>query len=78
MIWKRNADLLILYKNNKKMAKRLTLSTSDKKIGGVCGGVAQYFDIDPLIVRIIWLVLLLCCGVGAVAYLLCWFLLPKE
>lgn len=60
------------------MAKRLTLSTTDKKLAGVCGGIAKYFDIDPLIVRIIWLVLMLCCGVGVVAYLLCWFLLPKE
>lgn len=60
------------------MAKRLTLSVSDKKIGGVCAGLAKYFDIDPLIVRIIWLVLVLCCGVGLIAYLLCWFLLPKE
>ena len=60
------------------MAKRLTLSTSDKKLAGVCGGIAKYFDIDPLIVRIIWLVLVLCCGVGVIAYLLCWFLLPKE
>ena len=60
------------------MAKRLTLSTTDKKIGGVCAGVAQYFDIDPLIVRIIWLVLAVCYGVGLIAYLICWFLLPKE
>lgn len=60
------------------MAKRLTLSTTDKKLAGVCGGIAKYFDIDPLIVRIIWLVLIFCCGVGVVAYLLCWFLLPKE
>lgn len=60
------------------MAKRLTLSASDKKIGGVCSGLAKYLDIDPLIVRIIWLVLVLCCGVGLIAYLLLWFLLPKE
>ena len=60
------------------MAKRLTLYESDKKIGGVCSGLAKYLDIDPLIVRIIWLVLVLCCGVGLIAYLLLWFLLPKE
>ena len=60
------------------MAKRLTLSLSDKKIAGVCSGVAKYLDIDPLIVRIIWLVLAVCYGVGILAYLICWFLLPRE
>lgn len=60
------------------MAKRLTLSTTDKKLAGVCAGIAQYFDIDPVIVRIIWLILVLCCGAGIIAYLICWFLLPKE
>ena len=60
------------------MAKRLTLSTTDKKIAGVCGGIAKYFDIDPIIIRIIWLVLVPCSGVGVVAYLICWLLLPKE
>lgn len=59
------------------MAKKLSLS-SDKKIGGVCGGVAKYLDLDPSIVRIIWLILLLACGIGGIAYLICWILLPKE
>ena len=36
--------------------KKLYLSDTDKMIGGVCGGLAQYFDIDPTIVRIIWIV----------------------
>ncbi len=58
------------------MAKKITLS-SDKKIAGVCGGVANYLNIDPTIVRILWLVLVLFCGVGLLAYLLCWILFPK-
>lgn len=60
------------------MAKKLTLSSSDKKLAGVCGGFANYFDVDVTLVRIIWLVLLLCCGVGALAYLICWAVMPKE
>lgn len=36
--------------------KKFYLSDTDKKIGGVCGGIAQYFDIDPIIVRIIWFI----------------------
>lgn len=60
------------------MAKKLTKSLSDKKIAGVCSGIAKYFNIDPTIVRLIWLVLLLCCGIGLLAYLLCWIILPNE
>ena len=51
---------------------------SAKKLAGVCGGVAKYLDIDPTIVRIVWLVLLLAYGLGGIAYLICWILLPKE
>ena len=59
------------------MEKKLKLST-DKKIAGVCGGVAKYFGIDPTIVRVIWLLLALAYGFGVLAYLICWFLFPKE
>ncbi len=59
------------------MAKKIALS-SNKKIAGVCGGVAEYLGIDPTIVRIIWLVLVLFCGVGLLAYLICWILFPKA
>lgn len=58
--------------------KRLTRSLEDKKIAGVCAGVAQYFDIDPVIIRIIWLVLAFGYGFGLLAYIICWFVLPTE
>ena len=60
------------------MAKKLHLSTSDKKVAGVCGGFAEYFGIESTIVRIILLVLLLCYGVGLLAYLICWAVMPKK
>ena len=60
------------------MAKKLHLSTSDKKVAGVCGGFAEYFGIDSTIVRIILLVLLLCYGVGLLAYLISWAVMPKK
>ena len=60
------------------MAKKLTLSSTDKKLAGVCGGFAKYFDVDPTLIRIILLVLVLCCGVGLLAYLVCWAVMPKE
>lgn len=60
------------------MAKRITLSLEDKKLAGVCAGIAKYFDIDPVLVRIIWVILVCCCGVGILAYLLCWAIMPKD
>lgn len=56
--------------------KRLHKSTNDKKICGVCAGVADYFGIDPTIVRIIWGILFFAYGAGLIAYLVCAFVLP--
>ena len=60
------------------MEKRFYLSTTDKKIGGVCGGLAEYFNIDSLLVRIGFVVLFLGFGTGLLAYLLLWILAPKS
>lgn len=61
------------------MAKRLYRSTKDRKIAGVCGGLAEYFDIDPVIVRIIAIILLLPGGFpGFVPYVILWILIPKN
>lgn len=59
------------------MNKKFYLSQTDKKIGGVCGGLAEYFDIDPLLVRIGFLVLVLGFGTGILAYIIVWLLAPK-
>ena len=58
--------------------KKFYRSETDKKIGGVCGGIADYFNIDPTIIRVILGVLALCYGVGIVAYLICWFVMPNK
>lgn len=60
------------------MGKKLHLSSSDKKLAGVCGGFAEYFGVDSTLIRIVLLVLMLCCGVGLLAYLICWFVMPKD
>lgn len=60
------------------MVKKLTKSRSDKKICGVCGGLAKYFDCDPTIVRLIAAVSVLCCGCGLVAYLVAAIIMPFE
>lgn len=58
------------------MKKQLMRSSLDKKIAGVCAGVAHYFDIDPTIVRVIWGVLAFCYGAGIVAYIILWIIAP--
>lgn len=56
--------------------KRLMRSSTDKKLGGVCAGLADYFDIDPTLIRVIWLVLVFCAGGGVLAYIILWIVLP--
>jgi len=56
--------------------KRLVRSSTDTKIAGVCGGLADYFDIDPMIIRLIWVLLLFCAGTGVLAYVILWVVLP--
>ena len=58
------------------MKKQLMRSGHDKKIAGVCAGVAHYFDIDPTIVRVIWGVLAFGYGAGIVAYIILWIIAP--
>lgn len=58
--------------------KRLTRPKNNKVIAGVCAGIANYFNIDPVLVRIIWLVLLLFFGIGLFAYLLLWVVMPQK
>ncbi len=58
------------------MKKQLMRSGRDKKIAGVCAGVAHYFDMDPTIVRVIWGVLAFGYGAGIVAYIILWMIAP--
>jgi phage shock protein PspC (stress-responsive transcriptional regulator) len=58
--------------------KRLYRSRADKKIAGVCGGLARYMGIDPVIPRLVWVVLALAWGAGILAYLICWIVIPME
>ena len=57
---------------------RFTRSTTDRRIAGVCGGLAKYLDIDPTVVRIIFLVLLFMVGGGLLIYLIIWICAPEE
>ncbi|MBP5678136.1 MAG: PspC domain-containing protein [Bacteroidales bacterium] len=58
--------------------RRLTRSTVDRKIAGVCGGIAKYLNIDPTVVRILFLLALFCGSLGFWAYLIVWIAAPEE
>jgi phage shock protein C len=58
------------------MAKRLQRSRNDKMIGGVCGGLAEYFNMDPVLVRVLLLLITLMGGAGVLLYLILWVVVP--
>lgn len=60
------------------MDKRLYRSRTDKVIGGVCGGLGEYFNVDPTFIRIIAVLLVFAKGVGFLAYLIAWIIIPRE
>lgn len=60
------------------MAKKLYRSRNNRLIAGICGGLADYFNIDPIIVRLITLILVLSFGSGLIAYIIAWIVVPEE
>ena len=60
------------------MEKKLYKSVTDKKICGVCAGLAKYLSLDPTIVRLIWAVVTLFAGIGLLVYIICALVLPEE
>jgi phage shock protein C len=61
-----------------KTIKRLYRSTKDKILGGVCGGIAEYYNMDPTIVRLLWVIFSLIYGVGILAYIIAWIIVPQA
>ena len=60
------------------MAKKLYRSRTDRKLWGVCGGLAKHFDIDPVIVRVIAVVSIFVTGVSIIAYIVMAIVVPLE
>lgn len=58
--------------------RRLTRSTSDRRIAGVCGGIAKYLNVDPTVIRIIFLLAIFFGFFGVVAYLIVWLAAPED
>lgn len=60
------------------MAKKLYRSNTDKKIGGVCGGIAEYLKIDSTIVRLLLVIFCLMGGAGIFLYIVAWLVMPEK
>ncbi len=61
-----------------KMARKLYRSEKEKMIGGVCGGLAEYLDVDPTVMRVIFVLLGMLGGHGILLYIILWFIMPPE
>jgi phage shock protein C len=60
------------------MERKLYRSRTDRTIAGVCGGLAEYFGLDPTIVRLIFVIMFLIGGHGLLVYLILWVLMPEK
>lgn len=60
------------------MSKKLYKSTTDRKLCGVCAGIANYLNIDPTVVRLLWALITFVGGAGVIAYVVCALVIPDE
>src|SRR4051794_26538314 len=60
------------------LPSRLYRSRSNKMISGVCGGLGEYFDVDPVLIRLLFVVTAFISGAGLLAYIVLWIVLPME
>jgi len=59
--------------------RHLTRSTTDRKLAGVCGGLGEYFEIDPVVFRLLFVLLALPGGLpGLITYFICWIVIPEA
>ena len=64
--------------SKRKEPKRLYRSTKNRRLCGVCGGIGDYFNIDPVIVRLLWILFTLAGGGGIIAYIIACLIVPEE
>ncbi len=60
------------------MEKKLYRSKTDKKLAGVCGGLAEYLNMDPTVVRLLWILICVFAGAGVIAYFVCALIMPEK
>lgn len=63
----------------KKQKPKKLYRSKDRMIAGVCGGIAEYFNIDPTLIRLLWaLITLIGIFPGIIAYIICWIIIPER
>jgi phage shock protein PspC (stress-responsive transcriptional regulator) len=61
------------------MAKQLYRSSKNSVIAGVCGGIGEYYDVDPVIVRLLWVLgTVISIGAGIIVYIVAWIIVPRK
>jgi phage shock protein PspC (stress-responsive transcriptional regulator) len=58
--------------------KKLYRSRTNRILGGVCGGIGEYFDIDPTIIRLLWILFIFAGGSGIIAYIIALLIVPEQ
>ena len=58
--------------------KRLYRSGKERVLGGICGGIAEYFNVDPTIIRLLWILFVFGFGAGILAYIIAWIIIPRN
>jgi phage shock protein C len=73
-----SAKLVNSIKEEQKMEKRLYKSSTDKILAGVCGGMGEYFDVDPVLIRVLWVISAFFGGAGVLAYIIAAIVIPSK
>jgi phage shock protein C len=59
-------------------SRKLYRSTSNRQLAGVCGGLAEYFNLDPTLIRVLFIILAVLGGSGVILYIAMWIIVPKQ
>ncbi len=65
-------------RRNSSGPKKFYRSRKDRKLAGVCAGIGEYFDVDPVLIRLLWIFFTLAGGGGLLAYLIAWLVVPED
>jgi phage shock protein C len=67
-----------MVKGSKLDSTRKLYRSKNRWLAGVCGGIGEYLNLDPIIIRVIWVIFSLFYGIGVLAYILAWLLIPMN
>ena len=62
----------------KKVKRLYRTKEKDSILGGVCGGIGDYFNVDPVLIRLVWVLFFFAWGTGVIAYLIAWIIIPRK